>query len=278
MQRIVYELPSPDCEIVALTDTHIGGTLCHNKGIDRAKQYIMDDPYRVWLHLGDWIGAITSDDPRWDYDTVKIPTPIEQAKYAIKKFKPIAKRALVGLQGNHERRLHRFGDITKEICDGLKIPYGTYSCRIIFTHKKKTLFKMYATHGNLRLTSNAKDWEQRQANMRATLKMRLQGKMGDCAVMVCGDAHKLLTVPPSNILYLSDGEGGVKQHYLKGAQSGEYIDPNQRWYACCGSFERLAVDGVSGYAERAMLDPVRLGFVSIVIRGGVIQELKEVEA
>ena len=271
MQRIQRELP-PTCEIVCITDTHLGGTLCHEKGIQKAIDYIAADPNRYWLHLGDWIGAITSDDKRWSQEEVKIPTPIEQAALAVETFRPIAEKCLVGLNGNHERKLHRFGAIVEKlICEPLKIPFGTYSARIVLPG----LFNIYCTHGRLSLKSNAKDFEQRTANMKATLKMRLMHKMADCAVMLVGDCHKLLVVEPSKILYMTDGKDGVQQNYLKGETTGKYINPDQRWYAACGSFERISVDGVSGYAERLMLDPVPLGAIIIKIKNTTIRTIEE---
>jgi hypothetical protein len=122
--------------------------------------------------------------------------------------------------------------------------------------------------------SNAKDWEQREANKKASLKLYLQEKLGDCSVMVCGHAHWLAVVPPSPRLYLTDGEKGVKQHYLKGDTAyGKYINPDQRWYGCSGSFYKRYIDGYQNYGT---YDPNELGFLSLVIYKREIVELKRI--
>ena len=98
--------------------------------------------------------------------------------------------------------------------------------------------------------------------------------MGDCAVMVCGHAHWLAAVPPSKRLYLVDNPEGVKQNYLGGEMGqGGYINPDQRWYGCSGSFYKAYVDGLSNYGS---FPPNELGFLSLIIDAGKIVELKEI--
>jgi len=276
MERITYEIPL-DCEIVALGDTHIASVMAHRTGILRAIDYVKADDNRYWLHMGDWIEAIATDDIRYDSDTAQQPIPLKQAAEAIALFSPIRDRCIVGLQGNHERKLHRYGDLAAHICAGLGIKYGTYSARVIFTNGNKTLFRLFAWHGPTRgsISSNAKDWQQRQGNMKAALKMKLQYKWGDCAVMLMGHVHKLIVVPPTtDQLYLSDSVKGPKQGYLSGRQDGVFIDPDLRWYGCTGAFLKLYEDGVSGYAEIAGYDPVELGYLLIKIQGGNIIDIE----
>jgi predicted phosphodiesterase len=276
MQRISFEIPL-DCEIVAMGDTHLGSAMCHVSGIRKVIEYIHNGSNRYWLHMGDWIEAIATDDKRYEHDTTQQPIPLKQAKEAVKVFSSISKRCIVGLTGNHENKLHRYGDLAEYICENLKIPFGTYSARVKFTHSGNILFRAFVWHGPTRgaINSSAKDWEQRQANMRASLKMKLKYKYGDCAVMLMGHVHKLITVEPTSQLYLHDGgASGTKQGYLTGRQSGSFIDPDLRWYGCTGAFLKLYEDGVSGYAEIAGYDPVELGYLLIKIKGGKIENIE----
>jgi hypothetical protein len=131
------------------------------------------------------------------------------------------------------------------------------------------------THDVPIFKSNAKDFLQRQANVLAAMKVSLQDRMGDCAMMICGHPHQLLVIEPAPILYLTDGEHGVKQHYLKGSLGdGGYINPDQRWYGCAGSFRKKFVDSIDDYADQ--YSPNELGYLVCEIRNGGIQALRKV--
>jgi hypothetical protein len=107
---------------------------------------------------------------------------------------------------------------------------------------------------------------------KAALKLYLQNQMGDCAIQLCGHAHWIGIVPPANILYFLDGQKGVKQNYLKGVTISGYIQPDQRWYACCGSSRKSRLDGYDDYAQE--YEPTDLGFVKIVVEDRQIKTLE----
>jgi len=274
MERIVKEIPL-DCEIVLISDTHIGSKKAHITGIQRAVDFVKKKPNRFWIHLGDWIEAITTDDKRYETETTEQPIPELQAKEAIEIFEPIAGQGICGLLGNHERKLSRTINFGRMICEGLKIPYATESARVLFEHEGRLLFKFFITHGNKVFRSNAKDFIQREANKKAALKVSLQYKMGDCSLMACGHAHWLGIVPPAKLLYLQDTEEGIKHKYLNQDETPEgYIDFDRRWYCCTGSFYKLFIDGISGYNEP--FDPNDLGFLVVKIEAGKIVDVKEI--
>jgi len=120
--------------------------------------------------------------------------------------------------------------------------------------------------------SNAKDFEQREANMKASLKLYLQEQEGDCALMLCGHGHKIIIVNPSPRLILMDGENGQHHNYLQGITSTGYIQPDQRWYAMCGAARKSRLDGYDDYAQ--VFPPADLGFVKIIVEDGKIQKLE----
>jgi hypothetical protein len=272
MQRFEIDMPL-DFDLIDHGDTHIGDAMNHTRGLDKVISYVLAEPYRYWIHKGDWIEAITTDDKRFNLDTASpVITPTQQRDQAIELYRPIQDKGVVGLFGNHEAKLQRFGNMAEEICKGLGIRYGTFSCRLIFKHGKHKLFNGFFTHGRWQFQSNAKDYEQRITNMKASLKMRLKYKTGDCAIMSCGHAHKLLVVPPTEQLYLHDTPNGLEQSYLTGKQTGQWIDPDHRWYGCSGSLLKLYKDGLTGYAEMAGYDPVELGCLVWHVRDGIITE------
>jgi hypothetical protein len=253
--------------------------MADRKGISYAVDYVASNKNTYFIHLGDWIEAICTDDKRYNAppDKLKVKEqviPMKQAMDAVNLFKPIKKRIITGLIGNHERKLSNFGNLVDDvICRELEIPYGTEICRIILQDNHgKPMFNISAMHGRKIFTSNAKDFEQREANMKASLKLYLQEQMGDCAIQLCGHAHKILIVSPSKRLFFVDGEEGVQQNYLKGITTTGYIQPDQRWFACCGSARKSRLDSYDDYAQ--CYPGADLGFVKIIVEDGQIVKLE----
>lgn len=267
MEILAYDKPS-SWELILAGDSHEGTRLQSRDGIEKLKEYVMDEKNRYMVFMGDEIEAITVDDPRFNFDTSAPSLPLQQAKNVVEDFKPIRKRILGWLDGNHPLKLSRYGMLTRDIvCQELDVPHGTWSAKFVFNDKHGVQFKTFATHGMRgSLTSQAKDFIQREANLKASLKVKLQRKAGDCALMACGHYHQLLVVEPSGELYLRDDGTKVRQAYLEPGTGDGYIPPDQRWYACTGSFYRLYGEmGVSGYSEIGGYDPVELGFVVATI-------------
>lgn len=274
MQRIVAEIPL-DCELIVSSCTHIGSQLCHYRAIDKMIKYIKAKPdIRKFIHLGDIIEAVTTDDKRYHVEGMTEPIPLKQIQEAIEIFRPIKDQIIVALGGNHELKLHRFGNLAELFCTQLGVPYGTRTSRVIFKNVGKWLFNGFFTHDVPIFRTNAKDYLQRQANMLASMKMSMMYRMGDCAVMICGHAHQLMVVPPSPILYLTDGEESVKQHYLTGDMGdGGFINFDRRWYGCAGSFRKKFKDGIDDYAD--IYNPVEIGYLICTIQNGVITSLEK---
>lgn len=274
MQRITCEIPL-NCRLYLSSCQHMGSYLCHYNGIARMVDTIEDDPLAHLFLLGDLLEAITTDDKRYVHDTQKIPIPSKQKKEAIQVFNPIKRKIDLVLGGNHELKLHRYGNLAEEFAEEMDAPYGTRTARVIFTHKGKTLFRAFMTHDVPIFKSNAKDYTQKQANILAAMKNALHGRMGDCALMVCGHPHQLLVLEPSPILYLTDGEEGVKQHYLTGDMGdGGFINIDQRYYGCAGSFRKKFVDGIDDYSD--IYDPNELGYLICDVEDGKISKLRKV--
>jgi predicted phosphodiesterase len=272
MQRIITEIPL-DCEIAITSCTHIGSFLCHYRAIDNMVKYVKEKPTRRLIHLGDIIEAVTTDDKRYHVEGMKEPIPLKQIEEAVTIFQPIKDQIITALGGNHELKLHRFGNLAELFCKNLGIPYGTRTARVIF-NSGKHLFNGFFTHDVPVFRTNAKDYLQRQANVLAAMKIALQYRMADCALMCCGHVHQLLVVPPAPILYLTDGEKSVQQHYLSGDMgTGGFINPDQRWYGAAGSFRKKFQDGIDDYSDA--YNPVELGYLICTIQNGIITSLEK---
>ena len=274
MKIIKMEMPS-SFDLSLFGDTHHGSTLCHEKGINTLMDWTLSEKHRFLIHMGDAIEAIMVDDKRYQADVQTTAVPLQQRDYVVERYKPIAHRLKMMLVGNHEFKLWRFGNLTEDICKGLStkkhaVEFGTFIAVVRLYDKYGYLFSLYLGHGWRALTSNAKDWEQRQANMKAALKMQLKFKAADCLVNAIGHSHKLLVVPPSDgQLYLTHQTGKPQARYLDKDQAPHlgHIHQDQRWYLNTGSFLKLYGDEpTSGYAERRGYDPVELGHIVVSVR------------
>lgn len=277
MQLIQSEVPE-NYELILMGDTHEGSSLQHRGGLQECLDYVMEAKNRFLVHLGDEVEAIMTDDPRYDPDTCKTHTPAAQKKAVIAQFRPIAPRILAWMWGNHPQKLYRYGNITQEICEELKIPYGTWSAKVTFRDDKGIQFKGFFAHGfRGGLASAAKDHDQKQANLKASLKQKLKEKAGDCILMGCGHYHRLLFVEPARRLYLVDDGKKIKQKYMDPGQGGNgYIDPDSRWYFCSGSFLKNFELGLSSYAEIAGYDPTEIGFIVVEVKNRNIVGIRKV--
>ena len=258
------------------SDAHAGSTLFYRKGFLKFIDTVKKDPIGVAIDLGDAIEAIMTDDKRYTDDTAREPIPLKQAKDYIEMIRPIRSKIIVRLLGNHEHKLHRFGNIAQHICSQLDIPYGTFTSKILFTDKKtgSLMFKAFVTHGFRSITNQAHDPIQREANMKARLKRLLMEKAGDAVLCAMGHTHKLIIAEPTKKLWLSDDGISIKQRYTH--QEGEYIHPDHRWFVNTGSFLKLYENNVSGYAEMFGYDPVELGYARVEVRKGEIERIVKV--
>ena len=267
-----------NCDISLHGDAHEGNALTSRSGLESVIAWIAAKSNRYFVNMGDELEGITTDDKRYQADTTTEPIPMRQTRAVIERYTSIRKRGLAWLGGNHNFTLHRFGNLTEHIAQELGIPYGTWSCKLLLRDGRGPIAKLYLTHGfRGTITSNAKDFEQREANMKASLKMRLVNKASDCIVMSMGHSHKLMVVEPAQRLILTDDGRQLIQHYLgPGNGLDDYIEPDRRWYCNTGSFLRTFALEMDGYAERAGYDPVELGHVVVEIRDRAVVACRKV--
>lgn len=281
--RILTAVLPEDCDIALLSDDHNGLISRCDQAVAGVLDWVGKKKNRRFAHLGDAFEARCIHHKFFDLDNTKIPIPQQQIKQEAYEFRHVAPKCIAWLMGNHEWGQSTVMDMTMSVLETLGIPdvYGGLACKVhLVTEKGEPIGKLYLQHKTRgRFVSNAKDHEQRSANIKASVKMSLLNKACDCHVMACGHAHQVVVVPPSHILGVNDTGGNLGQVYLDDilpAADAQYIDPNQRWYACTGSFLQTSVLGIETYAERAGYDPVEIGWVVLEIRDGKIRGLHPV--
>lgn len=282
MKLIQKTLPA-NFNLFCFGDDHEGTILRDDSGWQKLIN-MMNSPYgdlsasrNFGLHHGDCIEAIQTDDRRYMACTNKESSILVQIQQAVRNMWPIRKKLITILQGNHERKLHRFGDISQLICKELKVPYGTYSSVVTYQNKKGDIyFKHYASHGWSTIKSAADDVVRQESNKRLSLKRKLRKKMDDCLLMSIGHTHQLLKLGPIHELYITSDELGLNQSFRAPIKEDDYIHPDHRWYLNTGSFHKTYVLGVSGYNEQQGYDPTVLGFYVVRVRNRTITDIDEI--
>lgn len=273
MEYVTRTVPA-NFNLFPFGDVHIGTLLHSQSAFDNFIQ-IIHDPYHDVKHnivvgMGDYIEAIDHSDKRFDVHSIDLGKirPDQQIEHFIKKIEPIKKKIVVFLDGNHEYKLLKYFPYVSSMSKKLGVPYGTYTSVITFQrpHDKGHMFRMFATHGNGTISSIADSPRRVETNLHLSLERKLKHMFGDCAIMAMGHTHKLLVAKPRKQLYLSLEEGKEEQHYTESLQAASYIHPDHRYYLNTGSFVRLYRKGVSGYAERAMYDPMEMGLPCVRVR------------
>lgn len=282
MRTIKTIIPS-NFNLFLIGDTHIGARAFHRRGFQQAIDMIMS-PYdgvktNKIAFMGDAIEAIQSDDHRYDPESIdtKQAMPLNQMDGAIELFKPIRKNIVVWLTGNHERKLHRFGDLGQDMAKKLNVNYGGFNSRVTFIDKKGNLvFKAYLTHGRMGVGSRIDDPVDRENSMRRSLRRQLQAKAGDCALMAKGHVHKCLVYKPEKELFIMGDDDGLRDAHTEFDHTSFPIPPYHRWYCATGSFLRLFGEDYDTYGEQAEYDPIFLGFPIVIVRDRKIVDIVKI--
>ena len=277
--RLLSATVPNNCDIVIHGDNHEGNVASHRAALRRLITWIGAKPNRYWIHMGDALEATTVDHKFYSHVSTENPIPMQQRDKIIEMYTPIKKRGLVMLKGNHEDRHRSVGDLTLDICRALGVGYGGMTCKLqLVTSRGNQILKAYLAHPSMTLRSNAKDKVQRNANMLASLKNKLERKASDCLIHVVGHIHQLLLLNPNDpmmqeLIMFDDGKG-LKQSYLRAGRGDEtYIEPNRRYYGSSGSFLRTQILGEDTYSEKYNYDPVEIGYLLARIRNGKLKDM-----
>jgi len=290
MKILHFKMPK-EFNLYLFGDQHIGAVASYRKGwhtlcsmlessydgLPASRNYAVDH--------GDCIEAIATDDVRYQAATTKEAVILEQVHNAARDRAPIKGKLLTILKGNHEAKLHRFGDLSLEICrqiwgrDEANDHYGTFTCKNVYHNWRgdKVFFRHHLTHGRKGIGSAADNIERQRANMRIQLQRHLAPVFADCLLQSKGHTHKLFYRAPSQELYMADDGEDLTQHYKpQGMGTETWIDPDSRWYCNTGSFLKSFVMGASTYSELAEYPPVELGFLIVKWRGDRIEGIDRI--
>ncbi len=141
-------------------DIHWAARGCLEKLVDRAINAIKEDKRAIWIGMGDYFNLIKWGDNR--FDPSEVATEHRDAyfeglaksmvEFGVEKFKPIARKCLGLLQGNHEYTYEVRADesIVSVMAEKLKVPYFGFSGfrDIVFKDSKRSrTIRVVAHHG-----------------------------------------------------------------------------------------------------------------------------------
>lgn len=155
MDLICRKLPESlsSVEIYPVCDLHLGDVLADVSGFKQFVQFILQQPNRYVVCLGDIINnSITSSVGDTYLDNL---SPMQQKKEAKKLLEPLKGRILFMTGGNHEYRTAKDVnlDITEDLADYLEAPYCPEEgmVKLSFGSKrngKPRVYTIYGTHGS----------------------------------------------------------------------------------------------------------------------------------
>jgi hypothetical protein len=238
--------------------THIGHVGINYDYLQQEIDFIKDDPWSRWIHLGDAGEYITSNDPRWEIGSLDPDYRVsdhvdEQVKRGIEIFRPIKSQGLGDVIGNHEDKYLKYtqSNPAKRIAEGLGIPFLGYTCliRLRLEARNGDVWspEIYAMHGDTHATTPAG-----QLNY---LKKTSAPFRHNVAVM----AHVHTRAAYNNEVVLSLNE------------AGDDVDSDSRHYAIAGTFMKtyyVRGDGNASYAEKKHYPPSAIGCSSIEFHMG----------
>lgn len=160
--EIPYKRSNADFHLYALGDIHAGTIHCVEDRIQAKVAEIARDKNAYWIGMGDYGEFITPRDKRFDESQKSIATWCEkddiaetQRKWIVALFRPIRKKCIGLLYGNHEDTMRRFNhdNVHKHICDDLGVRNLGYSTwvRLFFRRENSTethIIKCVFTHGS----------------------------------------------------------------------------------------------------------------------------------
>jgi hypothetical protein len=283
--ELIHRVMPKDHTIIMTSCWHSGSSNCHKDGILELVDKVKSRKNYFMGHHGDMIEAIVPGDKRYCSSSIDVSTiqPDKQRDWIIETCRPIANKILFFQIGNHEFKLINTTNIAHDICMSLNVPYGALMCKFVATDRDgKVLYKWFAMHGKKGLPKGAKDSTQRRGNRAAALK-RILEETGhcDCILMSQGHDHSaLMVVPPSisdEVSVIDDGRVFKELKHTSPPQNSQFIPPEARWYAICGSMRKTLAppgSGVLDYAELAGYGPSPLGWVEARIENGVVVDVQ----
>jgi len=245
-----FEMKRNDVNFYFRGDTHLGSKQAAVESWHTSNEIVKADPLAFDFGMGDYVDSIVAKDKR--YDPFNRDPNFESIDDAFSFFEdnysPLKDKSGGLLVGNHEWKLIQYSEMNeiRKICKRLKIPYLSFSTLIKFNFPNGKALTGFLAHGA---------GGGRKVGGKANRLDEVKGKFPDVDFVVYAHTHEIFTraVP---VLYLKDDKLVSRTIHM----------------ASSGSFLRNYVPDTLGYGERALYDPLPIGYVYLEVVDGAIKE------
>jgi predicted phosphodiesterase len=232
MRYLFKTIDGPELHLYPFGDWHIGSAQCNIDFIKRLVKRVADDPLGLWIYMGDGGEVVTKTSKGSLFEQTL--SPGDQIRAFAKLVEPVADKGLVGVCGNHGRRVDMSVGMgwDEVLCSRIGIPYAGVAAFIGFQLNnggKRSAVSVYVHHGaGGSITPVGK--------MNAATKPQ---QFVNADIILTGHTHAAGEIFPPRIIASLDNQ----QKRIRWTHS--------RCYAT-GS----AYDSRSGYAEEKMYPPI----------------------
>ena len=245
-------------ELFPLSDLHVGDALSDSKLFYDFVQFILAEPYRYLMGLGDLINNNLKHSAGSTYEDIM--SPGQQKKEIVRFLMPVRDRLLGMVGGNHEGRTKKEVDldITEEVADKLGVPFREEEALWVIrfgnrrpsdkTKVRPYVYTVYGTHGS---------WGGKRPGSAINNAEDLSRGML-CDVYVAGHAHKRI--------------GHRATIRIPDTRNGKVTEMEQL-YVCASSWLKYG-----GYGARKSYRPQVRGTAPVVLGRGPGQDQKEMYA
>ena len=247
-KTITYKMADGDFTLYPIGDCHLGIRQCTESDLKKTIDEIKNNPFCLWIGMGDYGEYITPGDSRWDSKVIadwlrddQDNIAEAQTDYIVRLFKPIKHKCIGLIEGNHEDSIRRYlhVDVQKNLCKRLRVKNLGYSCWVRLTFERQNssehhVYKCVFTHGSgWAITPGAK-------------MNRLQRLMNafDARIYGMGHMHDIIT---HTVPYLELSDSNI-------------IRQKERVGAVTGCWFKTYAQAISAsYGERRNYPPTSLG-------------------
>lgn len=246
MRYFRYEHKANELTIYPIVCVHAGAEQHDEKFFDEAIARIADDPNGRWLYMGDGGECVTKLSKGDVYSQTM--SPQKQQNYLVAKLKPIAKKALFAIDGNHGRRIYKETGLSfdETLAAALGVPYlGTAAFWNLVV--RRSIYDIYTHHGVDSGVAIAS---------KVTAAKKLTPLVAADAIF-SAHSHIAMELPPTYRAVIDDHALAQGNNPIRYQSTYEYV---------AGS----SYDSRTGYAEEKAYPPILPSYIAVTFSGKIV--------
>ena len=252
---VPYKISNSEFKLYCIGDIHAGTVHCVEDKIKAKVAEIAQEKNALWIGMGDYAEFITPKDKRFDPNQKSIAGWVEpdniaesQTKWVVDLFKPISKKCVGLLYGNHEESMRIFNhdNVQKNICERLNVKNLGFISFVRFFFRRENSNETHIISG---VFTHGYGWAVTPGTKLNTL-IAFMNKFGGRNVLIYCYAHMhdIITHPRPYMTITDSPFDHAK------------IKEQTEWGAISGSWFRTYTQGIiASYGEKKVYPPTVLG-------------------